>query len=91
MPLVARGGTLLTAERAARSDLTSGPACFPGACIGAVPTFILATAVLISAITWAIATATNARTGLLVALGAAALAGAGVTWLNWLIELGDQL
>ena len=52
---------------------------------------------LISGITWAIATAngnpataTKARTGLLVALGAATLAGAGITWLNWLIALGDQ-
>lgn len=69
--------------------------------IGALLTFVLVTAVLtmlISGITWAIAiangnhaTATKARTGLLVALGAAALAGAGITWLNWLINLGDQL
>lgn len=69
--------------------------------IGALLTFVLVTAVLtmlISGITWAIATAngnyttaTNARTGLLVALGTAALAGAGITWLNWLINLGDQL
>ena len=69
--------------------------------IGALLTFVLVTAVLtmlISGITWAIATAngnhtaaTKARTGLLVALGAATLAGAGITWLNWLINLGDQL
>ena len=69
--------------------------------IGALLTFVLITTVLtmlISGITWAIATAngnhtnaTKARTGLLVALGTAALAGAGVTWLNWLINLGDQL
>lgn len=69
--------------------------------IGALLTTTLITAVLtmiISAITWAIATAngnhttaTKARTGLLVALGTAALAGAGITWLNWLIHLGDQL
>lgn len=69
--------------------------------IGALLTFVLVTAVLtmlISGITWAIATAngnhttaTKARTGLLVALGTAALAGAGITWLNWLINLGDQL
>ena len=57
VPLVARGGTLLAAERAARSDLTSGSARFAGACIGAMPTFVLAAAVLISAITWAIAIA----------------------------------
>lgn len=69
--------------------------------IGALLTFVLVTAVLtmlISVITWAIATAngnhttaTKARTGLLVALGTATLAGAGITWLNWLIHLGDQL
>lgn len=69
--------------------------------IGALLTFVLVTAVLtmlISGITWAIATAngnhtiaTKARTGLLVALGGAVLAGAGITWLNWLIALGDQL
>lgn len=33
-------------------------------------------------------TATKARTGLIVALGTTALAGAGITWLN---NLGDQL
>ena len=71
VPLVARGGTLLAAERAARSHLTSGSARFAGACIGAMPTFVLAAAVLISAITWPIAIATNARTKLLIALGAA--------------------
>lgn len=69
--------------------------------IGALLTITLITAVLtmiISAITWAIATAhgnhttaTKARTGLLVALGAATLTGAGVAWLNWLIHLGDQI
>ncbi len=68
--------------------------------IGALLTFVLVTAVLtmlISGITRAIATAngnhttaTKARTGLLVALGTAILAGAGITWLNWLIALGDQ-
>ena len=31
------------------------------------------------------------RTGVLVALGAAVLAGGGVAWMNWLIALGDQL
>lgn len=69
--------------------------------IGALLTITLITAVLtmiISAITWAIATAhgnhttaTKARTGLLVALGAATLTGASVAWLNWLIHLGDQI
>lgn len=71
------------------------------AVIGALLTFVLVIAVLmliVSAIIWAIASAhgnhsaaTKARTGLLVALGTAALAGAGVAWMNWLIHLGDQL
>lgn len=69
--------------------------------IGALLTFVLVIAVLmliVCAIIWAIAsahgnysTATKARTGLLVALGAAALAGAGVAWMNWLIDLGRTL
>jgi hypothetical protein len=71
------------------------------AVIGALLTFILIIAVLmliICAITWAISaahgnyqTATKARTGLFVALGAAALAGAAVTWLNFLIGIGAHL
>ncbi|WP_141880410.1 DUF6112 family protein [Homoserinimonas aerilata] len=32
-----------------------------------------------------------ARAGVFVALGAAILAGGGVTWMNWLIQLGEQL
>ncbi|AGJ77194.1 DUF6112 family protein [Cutibacterium avidum] len=69
--------------------------------IGAVLTIVLVIAVLmiiVSAIIWAIATgtgntsvATKARAGVLVALGAAVLAGAGVAWINWLIHLGQQL
>lgn len=65
--------------------------------IGALLTFVVLT-MLISGITWAIATAngnhttaTKARTGLLVALGAATLVGAVITWLNWLINRDDQL
>ena len=37
------------------------------------------------------ATASKGRTGVLVSLGAAVLAGAGVTWMNWLLNLGQQL
>ena len=69
--------------------------------IGAMLTIILVVAVLmiiISAIIWAISTssgnpavAAKARAGVSVALGAAILAGGGVTWLNWLIHLGEQL
>lgn len=71
------------------------------AVIGAVLTIVLIVAVLmtiISAIIWAVATSTGnhavackGRDGLLVAIGAAALAGCGVAWMNWLIHLGGQL
>ncbi|GGO61553.1 hypothetical protein GCM10010910_09630 [Microbacterium nanhaiense] len=69
--------------------------------IGAMLTIILIVAVLmliICAIIWAIASSTGnpglsskGRTGVLVAVGAAALAGAGVAWINWLIGVGGQL
>ncbi len=68
--------------------------------IGAMLTIILVVAVLmviVSAILWAIASSTGnpglvskGRTGVFVAAGAAALAGGGVAWLNWLISLGGQ-
>lgn len=71
------------------------------AVIGALLTFVLIVAVLmliVSAIVWAIAAANGNHaiaskgcTGVLVALGAAVLAGGGVAWMNWLIALGDQL
>ncbi len=69
--------------------------------IGATLTIVLVIAVLmiiVSALIWAIASSTGntsvamkARAGVLVALGAAILAGAGVAWINWLIQLGEQL
>lgn len=69
--------------------------------IGAMLTIILVVAVLmviVSAILWAIASSTGnpglaskGRTGVFVAIGAAALAGGGVAWINWLINLGGQL
>ncbi|MGK0715757.1 DUF6112 family protein [Leucobacter sp. W1153] len=69
--------------------------------IGAMLTIILVVAVLmiiISAIIWAISTssgnpavAAKARAGVFVALGTAILAGGGVTWLNWLISVGESL
>lgn len=69
--------------------------------IGAMLTVILIVAVLmfiICAIIWATAASTEnpglsskGRTGVLVAVGAAALAGAGVAWVNWLVNLGGQL
>ncbi len=71
------------------------------AVIGALLTFVLIIAVLmliVCAITWAIATsnghhqaAAKARTGAWTALGAAVLAGGGVTWMNWLLSLGSTL
>lgn len=69
--------------------------------VGALFMFVLLIAVLmliVSAICWAIAAAhgnyaaaTKSRVGVLVALGAAALAGGGVAWMNWLIALGQRL
>ena len=69
--------------------------------VGALLTFVLIVAVLtmiISGVTWAVAsangnfqTATKARLGLLVACGAAALAGAGVAWVNFLLDVGSTL
>ena len=69
--------------------------------VGALLMFVLVTGVLmlvVCALIWAIASssgnyqaATKARTGLFVAVGAAALAGAGVAWLNFLLDVGTQL
>ncbi|SDU77184.1 DUF6112 family protein [Jiangella alkaliphila] len=69
--------------------------------IGALLTITIITAVLTliaSAAIWAIAVAhgnhqaaARARTGTLVALAAATLAGAAVAWTNWLIDLGSSL
>ena len=71
------------------------------AVIGALLTFVLIVAVLmliVSAIIWAIASSTGnahaaikARLGAWVALGTAALAGAGVAWVNFLLGVGEQL
>jgi hypothetical protein len=69
--------------------------------VGALLTFVLIIAVLmmiISGVTWALAsaygnlhTATRARVGLWVACGAAALAGASVAWVNFLLDVGIAL
>ena len=71
------------------------------AVIGALLMFVLIIAVLMliaSAIIWAIASstgnhhaATKARIGAWVALGTAALAGAGVAWVNFLLGVGEYL
>jgi hypothetical protein len=69
--------------------------------VGALLTFVLIIAVLmmiISGVTSALAaahgnfqTATRARLGLWVACGAAALAGAGVAWVDFLLSVGSTL
>ena len=69
--------------------------------VGALLTFVLIIAVLvmiICGVTWALAsargnfhTATRARLGLWVACGAAALAGAGVAWVNFLLDIGSKI
>jgi steroid 5-alpha reductase family enzyme len=71
------------------------------AVIGALLTITLVVACLmliVSAAAWALAAAhgnyhsvTKARAGVLVAVGAAALAGAGVAWMNFLLHLGRTL
>ncbi len=69
--------------------------------IGALLTIILIGAVLtllVSAIVWAVSSSTgnpypaqNARVGVFVALGTAALAGAGIAWTNFLLTVGDHI
>ena len=69
--------------------------------VGALFMFVLIIAVLmliVSAIIWAVsashgnyAAASKGRVGVLVALGAATLAGGGVAWMNWLISIGQRL
>jgi hypothetical protein len=69
--------------------------------IGALLTISLIVAVLmliVSAAAWAVASSSGnfhsvakARTGVLVAVLAAALAGGGVAWMNFLLHLGRTL
>ena len=67
--------------------------------LGGIGDLIVAVLMLIvSAIVWAIATAHGnyatagkGRTGVLVSLGAAVLAGGGVAWMNWLLTVGSSL
>lgn len=69
--------------------------------LGALLTVVLIVAVLmllVSAIVWAIASshgnlqaASRGRTGVLVSIGAAALAGAGVAWVNFLVQVGSTV
>jgi len=69
--------------------------------IGALLTIVLIAAVaslIVCAICWAIGSgtgnwqlATKGRIGVLIALGTAIAVGAGVTWINWLVHLGQRL
>jgi hypothetical protein len=69
--------------------------------IGALMTIVLIVAVVMIVVcsaTWAVASshgnysaAVKARTGLLVAVGAAALDGAAIAWLNFLLGIGPTL
>ncbi|ALJ20908.1 MULTISPECIES: DUF6112 family protein [Microbacteriaceae] len=69
--------------------------------VGALLTFVLIVAVLmliISGIVWAVSSSTGnaqaaqkGKVGVFVALGAAVFAGAAVTWMNFLLRLGDGL
>jgi len=69
--------------------------------VGALLTVSLVAAVamlIVSAVAWAIAsnagswhTATRARTGVLVAVGGAALTGGALVWTNWLLDTGAAL
>ena len=71
------------------------------AAIGALLTFVLLAAVLmliVCGIVWAIAAGTGAyqaasraKTGLLIALGVALLAGLSVTWANFLVDVGETI
>jgi hypothetical protein len=71
------------------------------AIIGALLTLVLIVSVLmmiVNGAVWALATssgnfqsATRARTGFWVACGAAAVAGAGVAWVNFLLGVGATL
>lgn len=69
--------------------------------VGALLTFGLLIAVLmlvVSAVSWAIASANGswqaaakAKSGLLVATGGATLTGGALAWANWLVDLGATL
>lgn len=69
--------------------------------VGALLTVTLIVAVLmmvISGIIWAVSSSTGnaqsaakGKAGVFVALGAAVLAGVAITWMNFLLRLGDSL
>lgn len=78
-----------------------GGASALGQLVGALLTYGLLLAVLmliVCAAAWAIGSAngswqttSRAKTGLLVALGGAALIGGALTWANWLLGVGARL
>lgn len=69
--------------------------------LGALLTFVLVFSLLmllVSAIVWAVGASTGSmplaargRTGVLVSLGGAALGGAGVSLLNFLVDIGSTI
>ena len=69
--------------------------------VGALLTIVLIASVavmVISGVIWALASssgnyqlASRGRIGVLVAVGAAVLAGGGVALMNWLISVGEQI
>ena len=69
--------------------------------VGALLTIVLIASVaslVVAAILWAYSeanglyqTAQKGKVGVLVALAAAALSGAGVTWMNFLIHVGERM
>lgn len=69
--------------------------------VGALLTIVLVVAVLmllVCAVAWAVASAhghyqaaVKARIGVWVALGTAAMAGAGMAWVNFLLDVGTTL
>lgn len=72
-----------------------------GDVVGALLTVALIVAVallIVCAVAWAVAVGTGAwqattraRTGVLVALGGAALTGGALAWTNWLLDTGAHL
>lgn len=98
MPLIA---TVLVGENVYPDLSGVGGQATLTSIVGALLTFVLVIAVLmiiISGIVWAISAssgnaqaAQKGKVGVFVALGAAALAGAGVAWMNFLLGLGDTL
>lgn len=101
MPVIALAFALLPAENVYPDLNGVGGLSTLISIVGALLTIVLVVAVLmllVSGIVWAVSssagnpqTAAKGKVGVFVALGAAVLAGAGVTWMNFLLGLGDTL